>query len=253
MQAFSGLADLQSDPDTGEPRFVRNIVCDKSTALVAAQAITAALLARARGEGGQHVRLAMLDAAIGFLWPDGMQEHTYLGLEPSAPVSRALLPQIRRTADGFVTFNTIQEGEFQGLCRALGRSQWLGDERFATPAKRAQHAEELRALVDALVAERTTADLVASLEAEDVPFAVVNRVATLHEDPQVRARGVLEETEHPTAGRMRTPRPAARFERTPSSPQRHAPLLGEHTDELLTELGVPAAEIAALREHGVVA
>ena len=88
IQALSGLAASQADPQTGTPDLVRNIVCDKVTAVSAAQAISAALFARERGAGGQHVRLAMLDSTIAFLWPDGMQSLTYLGegATPPAPL-----------------------------------------------------------------------------------------------------------------------------------------------------------------------
>ena len=251
MQAFSGLADLQADPETGTPQFVRNIVCDKSTALVTAQAITAALFARAQGAGGQHLRLAMLDAAIGFLWPDGMQNHTYLGMEAPAPLS-AVSPRIRATADGFATFNAVQEAEFQGLCRAVGRPDLASDARFADARERMRNAQALHDTLDEVVRGYGTHALVARLREHDVPFAVVNRVDALHEDPQVVANGLLVESEHPSAGPMRTPRPAPRFEATPTELRLPAPRLGEHSDEILAELGVRDAELRTLREEGVV-
>jgi len=253
MQAVSGIAAVQADPATGQPAFVRNIVCDKGTALTTAQAITAALLARERGAGGQHLRLSMLDACVAFLWPDGLQNHTFLGDEAGTRrVSGAQTPHIRRTADGFVTFNAIQDAEFAAMCRALGRAELLEDPRFADPAERASNAELLRGLLDEATAGFATEALTARLLAHDVPHAVVNTVDQLLVDPQLAANGLVVEHDHPSAGRLRGPRPVARFEGTPSGPHRPAPLLGEHTDEVLQALQVGDSERARLRADGVI-
>ncbi len=252
IQALSGMAASQADPITGEPELVRNIVADKATALVAAQAITAALFARERGAGGQHVRLAMLDATIAFLWPDIMQAWTYLGPGATPPASLAGFLSVRRTLDGFMTIFAIADAEFAGLCRALGRPDLTRDERFRDTAGRMRHADVLAALLDDVTCAQTNASLCARLEAEDVPHAAVNRLETLHEDPQVVANALLAEVEHPRAGRMRTPRPVARFDATPASLRLPAPLLGEHGVELLRELGLAAGEIDDLRAKQIV-
>jgi len=258
MQAYSGFAAQQADPETREPEFVRNIVCDKSTALTVAQAITAALFARERGAGGQHVRLSMLHASVAFLWPDAMQAHSFVDAERVAAPDdrdqpRASLPVIRRTANGHVAISAISDSEFGGLCRALGRPELQRDPRFADAGARARHAAALHAVVESLTAVLETSDLVARLLREDVPHAAVTRLEELHEHPQVVASGVLMEAEHPSAGRMRGPRPVADFERTPSRVLRLAPLLGEHTAEILAELGLDELEVARLREAAVVA
>jgi len=247
IQALSGMAASQADPRTGVPELVRNIVADKATALVAAQAITAALFARERGAGGQHVRLAMLDAAIAFLWPDVMQEHTYLGPGTTPPASLAGFLSVRATADGFMTIFAIADQEFEGLCRALGRPELLHDERFRDTAGRFRHADVLAAILDEITRSRTTASWCQRLEAEDVPHAPVNRLEALHEDEQVLANALLVEMEHPRAGRLRTPRPVARFDATPATLRRPAPSLGEHGAEVLREMGLPASEIDDLR------
>jgi len=252
MQAYSGVAAHQADPETGEPRFVRNIVCDKGTALTTAQAVTAALLARERGAGGQHLRLSMLHASIAFLWPDGMQNHTFLDVE-APPIGRAALPVIRRTKDGWVTISVVKDGEFQALCRALDRPELAGDPRFAEAGARARNAGALHAVIDPLTAEWTTAELCVRLRAEDVPHSEVNTPAGIHEDVQVVANEMLEEIRHPGAGRLRNAKPPARFGATPASIRRPAPRLGEHTDEILAELGLPDDEIAALRRDAVIA
>jgi crotonobetainyl-CoA:carnitine CoA-transferase CaiB-like acyl-CoA transferase len=251
IQALSGLAASQADPRTGEPDLVRNIVADKATALVAAQAITAALFARERGAGGQHVRLAMLDATIAFLWPDTMQEHTFLGAGVTPPASLAGFLSVRRTADGFMTIFAIADEEFAGLCRALGRPELIRDERFLDTAGRMRHADVLARLLDEATHSQTTASLCAKLDAEDVPHAPVNRLEALHEDAQVVANALIVEVEHPTAGRLRTPRPVARFGATPATLRRPAPSLGEHGAEVLREIGIAESEIEALRSEKI--
>jgi len=247
IQALSGMAASQADPRTGVPELVRNIVADKATALVAAQAITAALFARERGAGGQHVRLAMLDATIAFLWPDVMQAHTYLGPGATPPASLAGFLSVRRTADGFMTIFAIADAEFAGLCRALDRPELALDERFRDTAGRMRHADALAAILDQTTRSRTTASWCERLAAEDVPHAPVNQLEALHEDEQVLANALLVEMEHPRAGRLRTPRPVARFDVTPATLRQPAPSLGEHGAELLRELGLPASEIDDLR------
>ncbi len=250
MQAFSGVAASQADPETGVPRFVQNIVCDKGTALTVAQAITAALFARQRGDGGQHLRISMMHASIAFLWPDALQNHTYLDGE-APPMATPTLPAVRETADGYITFTAINDEEFVRLCTALERPDLIADARFAEAGVRARNAGALRAELDPIARSLTTAALVERLDGHRVPYAVVNELARLHEDPQVVADEVLIETVHPAAGRQRQPRPVPRFESTPAAIQRPAPMHGEHGREILTEIGLEESEIAQLEADGI--
>jgi crotonobetainyl-CoA:carnitine CoA-transferase CaiB-like acyl-CoA transferase len=251
IQALSGLADIQRDPGTGRPHMLRLIVPDKVTALTAAQAITAALLARERTGRGQHVRLAMLDAVIAFLWPEGMARHTFLGPDvvTRPPGARDL---VFETTDGWITAGAVSDAEWRGLVRALGHSEWQEDPRFRTPAGRVKHADARLALTAEVLASDTSARWLARLEAEGVPCAPILSRDEVPDDPQVRANALLETSEHPVAGPMRQPRPAARFDATPARIGRPAPTVGEHTDEILAELG-RADDVDRLRETGVVA
>ena len=136
IQALSGLADIQTDRDSGRPMMIRTIIPDKVTALTAAQAITAALLHRARTGEGQHVRLAMLDAMVAFLWPEGLVNLTVVDRELPEPRSRLAPDLIYRTSDGYITVGAVSDSEWQGLCAALERPDWLSNPLFATPNDR---------------------------------------------------------------------------------------------------------------------
>jgi crotonobetainyl-CoA:carnitine CoA-transferase CaiB-like acyl-CoA transferase len=253
VQALSGTIAIQVQPQTGERDLVRHVICDKASAYTAAQAITAALFARERGAGGQHVRVAMLDASIAFFWPDGMMEHTMVGEGVTPGPTLYQLYRLTETADGHLVFFAASDAEFRGLFRALGRPEWETDERSRDTPARIRNAAEVQRWIFDEFRKWPTAEILARLEAESVPVAPVLTLEQVIADPQVAHNQLLLERDHPTAGRIRQPRPPARFDRTPAEAGRLAPLLGEHTDEVLAEIGVPDAERRRLREQGVVA
>jgi crotonobetainyl-CoA:carnitine CoA-transferase CaiB-like acyl-CoA transferase len=252
IQALSGLASIQAD-ETGRPRMLRVIVPDKVTALTAAQAMTAALLARERTGKGQHVRLAMLDAVISFILPESMAGYTFIGPDRAItrpPNTRDLIFQ---TADGYITCGAVSDSEWAGLCRALERPRWLEDERFKTPAGRVKYADARLEMAAEVLVSKTSAEWLARLDAEQVPCAPILSRDDILKDPQVAANQMIIESTHPHAGAMREPRPAARFEETPAELRIPAPMLGEHTDPILLESGVDQSELAGLRTAGIVA
>jgi crotonobetainyl-CoA:carnitine CoA-transferase CaiB-like acyl-CoA transferase len=251
MQAVSGVAASEADGRSGRPRLVQTTVCDKATALLAAQAVAAALFARERGGGGQHVRLNMLDASVAFLWPDGMQSHTWLLAEGERIPTRAGSIDLRPTRDGWIAISAFTQVEFEAACRAFGRPDLLADPRLATPSARMENLDHWGGILASLTAGRTSAEVAALLDAEDVPYGIANRLEDLHRDPQIVANGTLVEVEHPVAGRARMPLPVARFGGEAPPPPRPAPLLGQHADEVLGEIGLSRAEIAELRQQGI--
>ncbi len=253
IQSITGFVDAQTGTLSDEPQLVRNIVCDKSTALNVAQAITAALFARERGGGGQAIDIAMLDAGLSFLWPDGMWNETFIGNDIRRMPMLGDIYRVTKTADGFVTFLTVSDAEWQGMCRAIDRESLATDPRFVDVPSRIAHIGELIGLLNAEVGKWRTDDICARLDAEDVPFAKVNRVDEVHTDPQIVKRGSVAEFDDAAYGHIRMPQPVARFAATPASIRFMAPEMGQHTDEVLAEIGESPAAIAALRAAGAVA
>jgi crotonobetainyl-CoA:carnitine CoA-transferase CaiB-like acyl-CoA transferase len=251
IQALSGLAAIQADA-TGRPKMVRTIIPDKTTAVTAAQAITAALFARERTGQGQHVRLAMLDVMVAYLWAEGMTGYTFVGGEVSA--SRAQLAQdlVFETQDGYITAGVVSDAEWRGMCRALEHPEWLEDPRFATPTGRVVHVQARLELTAEVLRGRTSHEWLERLDREGVPCApILTREAVLTH-PQIVENAILEEYDHPAAGRIRQPRPAARFTATPSRMRRPAPTLGQHSRDVLREAGLSEQAIDALFSSGIV-
>jgi len=256
IQARSGLAAMQRDRETGRPRMVRTILADKLTALTAAQAMTAALLARERTGEGQHVRLAMLDAMISFLWPEGMMQYTFVrdGDELGRKLPTLQIPElVFETSDGFITAATVSDREWEGFARAAQRPELVDDARFLTSTARLKNWDERLEVMGEVFSTDTTEHWLERLSAEQVPCAPILERHELLTDAQVAANELIEEIDHPQAGRIRHPRPAARFDRTPARVRGFAPMLGQHTDEVLAEIGITESELASLRAAGTVA
>ncbi len=249
IQSLSGMADVQADPATGRPGMVRTIAADKTTAVYAAQAICAALVARGRTGLGQHIRLSMLDTMIGFLWPEAMTQYTVVGRENDPqPAPRPDL--IFKTLDGYITVGSLSDAEWRGLCGVIDRPAWIDDARFKTPAARSRNAAERLTLVGDILASRRSADWLDRLDAAEVPCAPVLRRAEVADNVQVAANELIELYDQPGLGMVRQPRPAARFDQTPAAIAGPAPRIGEHTGSVLAEAGYSPAEIAALKAAG---
>ena len=250
VQSISGIGSLQADPASERPLLINSLICDKITSMTAAQAIASALVARERSGVGQRVDVAMLDAALFFLWPDNMLNYTFVGDEEPHSGRRSHEGMVRKTRDGYICTMPVQAAEWHGLFRALELPNLFEDERFRTQA--GLDSERFQEALDAAYACFDTDELATRLEQQQVPFAKINPRDDVIDDPQVRAMAALWEFEHPIAGAMRQARPPAQFGETPAEIFRCSPELGEHTREVLGEAGYTAAEITDLRARKVV-
>ena len=252
IQALSGLADIQMDAASGRPQMIRTIIPDKTTSVTAAQAITAALFHRERTGEGQHVKLAMLDTMVAYLWPEGMARYTFADRPPEPMKGEASPDLIYLTQDGYITAGAISDKEWQGMCRALDRPRWIDDERFRTANARVVHGKLRREMTAEVLLTRTSAEWLERLDHEEVPSAPVLGRHEVIDHPQIQANEMIVEDVHPVAGPIRQARPAARFDRTPARIRGPAPELGADTMALLGELGCSAAKIDELVASGAV-
>ncbi len=252
IQALSGLATVQAGSDEARPRLIRTILPDKLTGITAAQAVSSALLARERTGEGQHVRVSMLDSIISFMWSSDMGGQTFVGKEVSVQRAATFIDLIYETRDGHMSVSVMSDVQWEGLCHAVAHPEWLADPRFETPGLRDRNADARMALTQSALVQKTTREWLEILEDAGVPCAPVLKRKEMIHHPQVKASGIVIETEHPHAGRLRQARPAARFDGTPTEIRHHAPHHGEHTRELLREIGFAADEIETLHEDGVI-
>ena len=253
IQAQSGLAASQTGLNDDQPKFLKQLVCDKVTAYTACQAITAALFARSRGAGGQHLELSMLDACIAFLFVDGAEHEVILDGDHSGPQSVAANNTPLAFDGGFAAVTVPTDKEFHGLARAMGVDS--SDPDLATVRDRTANREKAMAVHRAVrenATKLTVSEAEALLDANQVPFGIIRAVNEIQNDPQVIANGVFSEFDHPAAGRVRHHRPPTRFHGTPTELREPAsPTLGQHSDEILTETG-RGDRIDELRAAGVV-
>ncbi len=251
IQAVAGVAASHRNHDTGQPGLVATLVCDKLTAITAAQAVSAALYARERDGMGRLVEVSMLDAMLAFQWPDAMYNHVFVDAPPPHFPELGATQKPWKTADGFVATMAPQQGEFAAQCRGLGRPDIATDPRFATQRGRNRHAMELRALLEPLMAQRSTEQIVSDFRGLGAPVGRVNERGAVLDDPQVRHNGQLVEIEHGELGRVRLARAAARFDGQPVPSPSPAAHLGEHGEAVLQELGLDQQQIARLVADGV--
>jgi crotonobetainyl-CoA:carnitine CoA-transferase CaiB-like acyl-CoA transferase len=254
IQAYAGFAATQAEPGGGPPTFLRQNAADKVSSLYAAQAITAALFARASGRGGQHLEMGMADACVSFLWAEAAGNEVLLDSDGTMPSSFNAGFSPMRFLDGWGIVVPTTDADFAGMCRSLDVEGW-DDPRIKTVGERRKNRDILEPIMDmcyAMAANLTQAEATERFLRERVAFAMVLTAAEMVDDPHAVAIGMFEEFDHPVVGRARLPRHPTQFHETPASLAGGAPALGQHTDEILTELGL-SERIASLRDASIVA
>ena len=252
IQALSGATDIQADRETGRPQMFRVIVADKVTAITAAQAVSSALYQREKSGIGQHIQLSMLESMLAFFWPEGMAGLVYGENEFDVRKLQGSQDLIYKAKDGYITAGAVSDAEWDGMCRALKREDLLEDERFSTSAARVSNAGERKQLTGEEISKWNSMEILARFQEEGVPCAPLLNRMELMEHEQVLANESIWIEDYEGFGEVRQARPAARFEETPNEITRPAPKLGEHGQEILTELGYSSSAQSKLIKEGKV-
>lgn len=251
VQGMTGTMPTQGDD--GPPSMIKSVIADKSTAVAAASAALAALLARERNGGtGQHVHVPMINAYAQLALPDMMTAETFRPKKPTEP----FIPNIFHVwtcSDGYLVGMPIEDKQYANLCKALGRDDLAVDERFAVLNDRLRYMDDMIELIDLEFGKLPWREALDKLHAHDVPFAPVYDIQDFMADPQVQHNRTVFDAEDPRGGTTRFVRHPGIYEKTPATLRRHPPRYGEHTQEILLEAGYTDEQVAALRDAQTVA
>ncbi|XOV82389.1 MAG: CaiB/BaiF CoA transferase family protein [bacterium] len=250
IQAQAGITATQGKE---EPAFFRSLICDKITAYTACQAVTSALYMRERTGEGQHIDLSMLDAALFFIFPDGFQNHTLLDddVEPQVMLID-ILYELNITKDSAVTISAGTADQQMRALIAMGMEHLLVDERFNSMDKLLANIDEFKSLVAQEYLKYTTDEVIARMEAADVPCArCLNRDEVLAQE-QLKANNSVELIDHPLMGSMRIVKAPPRFGGKPLEPGAPSPDHGQHTRQVLASFSFDQSRIEKMFGDGVV-
>jgi crotonobetainyl-CoA:carnitine CoA-transferase CaiB-like acyl-CoA transferase len=240
IQPQCGMADVLPRTNPGmEPHLLPTLAADKVAGLFMFQAVTAALFHRERTGEGQFVEAPMYECLTSFMMVEQMFNHVYDPPTGGMGYPRVINPFRKpfKTKDGYIGLLPYTDRQWDAFFEAAGFGAAVStDPRFSTMGERNKHIRELYGLVEAAAASKTTQEWLDLLKPLSIPVAKMNRLDELETDPHLEAVGMFERHEHPHVGGYKLVRPPVRFSKTPANIYRHAPLLGEHTNELLAEV-----------------
>jgi len=254
IQGISGMMSI-TGPDPDHPTKVGSSIADIFAGVFGAIGILAALRAREVTGRGQWVDVAMLDSMLAVL-ENALARYFATGVPPRPMGNRH--PSIApfssvRASDGYVNVACGNDELWRRFCKALGMEYLLEDPRFATNSERVEHMGELERAIEERTSSMRVEEIIAKLEALEVPCGPINDVSQVVEDAQVLAREMIVEVLHPKVGKVKVPGVPIKLSDTPGEVRAPAPLLGEHTEEVLSSLlGLSREEISALREEGAI-
>jgi crotonobetainyl-CoA:carnitine CoA-transferase CaiB-like acyl-CoA transferase len=252
-QGFAGIMSITGEPG-GPPAKSGTSVADINAGILAALGIVGALLERATTGRGQLVETSLMEAAVQqTYWQAAMFFATGINAGPTGSAHILTAPyQAFATRDGWINVGGANQANWERIARVIGRPELASDPRFARNADRMRNTAELTALISERLRERPSADWVRDFEAAGVPVGPVNRIGDMLADPQVAARNMVVEVDHPRAGRTRALGMPIKFGTGAADMTRPAPLFGQHSREILDALGYSSDEIAALERGGTV-
>ncbi|MBF86696.1 MAG: CoA transferase [Pelagibacterales bacterium] len=244
IQALSGLADIQRDQETNFPKMVRTIIPDKTTAMAAAQAISSALFYRERYGKGQHIKIAMLDVMVSYLWPEGSASLSFVGKEGNPAAGQMGLDLVFETKDKkYITAGAVTDKEWLGMCTAFNKPELLTDDRFSTPRARFDNKTERRIIIANEIKKHNCLEILKKLHENEVPSAPILSREELLENEQIVENKIIEFHDSKIFGKVRSPRPAPIYSESDINGAQLAPLLGENSIEILEELEFTTNEI----------
>jgi formyl-CoA transferase len=254
---MSGMMSITGRPDGepgGGPLRVGVALTDLFTGVYAATAILAAIEHRHRTQQGQHIDMSLLDVGMATLANQaGGFLNTGLAPQRQGNSHPSLVPyQDFATADGAMLLAIGNDGQFARFCEAAQHPEWAADPRYASNTLRVRNRASLIPAMQALTRTRSTAQWIALLEDKAVPCGPINDIAQAFDDPQVKARGLAIAQSRSDGLRIHSVASPLRLQAAPPTLRHAPPVLGEHSDEILAELGCDAARIAGLRQRGVV-
>ena len=251
IQGQSGSADLMARL-TGEPRYMPTIMADKTCALVAAYSIMAALYEREKSGRGQFIEIPMFETMTAFNMAEHLFGHCFEPPEGPMGYSRVLAPWRRpyATRDGHVCMLAYTDEQWRRFWTEVDRPELISDPRFDSLSNRSDNIEELYRIAGQCLADRTTKDWLERLGRLDIPSTPIAALEELAEDEHLKAIEFFQRTDHPTEGKIVMPDVPVRFDRTASAIDRLQPKLGQHSIEILHELGLGEDEIKDMFADG---
>ena len=253
IQALSGLADIQRDKETKVPKMIRTVIPDKTTALAAAQAISSALFYKERHGKGQHIKLAMLDVMIAYLWPEGSAALSFVGKETDPTAGQFGLDLVYKTKDDkYITAGAVTDKEWLGICTAMKRKDLLTDKRFDTARQRMLNKAERREIIALEILKHKAGSILKKFHINEVPAAPILSRTELLENEQVKKNKMIEIHESTIFGKIRAPRPAAIYSVSSTNGKKLAPLLGQNSYEILQEMGMKDEKIKKLIKNKII-